>query len=219
VSHSKNRTEHALRITDAKCWLEKEKSACPVIVSDKQQHVQSHNLHSADAHDYHISMKHFSNKIIVIGKGRFGNAIAQGLREGFIESEDGTRAWCKVVQVSATSFTSLPVSEMADELKDTAFVVYCGKTLSEYAGKFSLAIQLAITLSLGPALEFIDFSNPDPTLEKADVTGAIDLWVALNAQASKNGSSLVKVWKITELGSVDASGIVGNTGKSSQMQF
>jgi hypothetical protein len=92
-------------------------------------------------------MKYFSNKIIIIGKGRFGNAIAQGFREGFIESEDGTRASCKVVQVSATSFTLLLVSEMAYKLQDTEFVIYCGTKLSEYARKMSLAIQLAITLS------------------------------------------------------------------------
>jgi hypothetical protein len=159
-------------------------------------------------------MKYHSNKIIVIGKGRFGNAIVQGLRGGFVENEDGTRALYKVVQVSGTSFTSLSVSEMADELRNAAFVVYCGKKLSEHAGKLSSAIQLATTLSSGPTLEFVDFSNPDPALEKSDVTGTIDLWVALNAQASKTGSSLFKVWKITEVGSLDASGVVGNTGKS-----
>jgi hypothetical protein len=113
----------------------------------------------------------------------------------------------------------LSVSEMADELKDSAFVVYCSKKLSEYATKMSLAIQLATTLSSGPAVEFIDFSNPDPMLEKADVHGAIDLWVALNAQgknieASMNEGSPVKVWKITEVGSANASSIVGNMGKS-----
>ena len=159
-------------------------------------------------------MKNASNKIVVVGTGRFGNAIAQGLRAGFVENEDGSRASCQVVQVSATRFTLLSVSEMADELRNTAFVVYCGTKLSEHAVKMSSAINVANTLSLGPPLEFVDFSNPDPALEKPDVTGAIDLWVALNAKAPKTGSSLVKVWKITEVGSLDASGVVGNTGKS-----
>jgi hypothetical protein len=159
-------------------------------------------------------MKYSSTKIIVIGKGRFGNAIAQGLRGGFVENEDGTRAWCEVVQVSATSFTLLSVSEMADELIGMTFAVYCGTKLSEYAGKLSSAIQVATSLSSGTTLEFVDFSNPDPALEKPDVTGAIDLWAALNTQASKTGPSLIKVWKITEVGSLDASGVVGNAGTS-----
>jgi hypothetical protein len=169
-------------------------------------------------------MKYFSSEVIVIGEGRFGNAIAQGLREGFVKSEDGTKVSCKVVQVSATKLPLLSVSEMADKLKDSAFVVYCGKKLSEYATKMSSAIQLATTLSSGPAVKFINFSNLDPRLEKADVHGAIDLWVALNTQgknieASMNKGSPVKVWKITEVGSANASGIVGNTGKSPSSFF
>lgn len=195
-----------------------------------------------------------SNKVIVIGKGRFGNATAQGLREGFIEGVDGKRMKCDVVQVSATRFTSLSVSEMADELtgqpicrikvwiwvllqllhfsieyyynycisqrSDTAIVAYCGTRLSEYAVRIALAIQEATKQSSGPALEFIDFSNPDPIHEKADVSGALDLWAALNTQgkdeeATKNEGSAIKVWKITDVGSADVSGITSNTGKSS----
>ena len=127
-----------------------------------------------------------SSKVIVIGKGRFGNATAQGLREGFIEKEDGMRMKCDVIQVSATRFTSLSISEMADELEDTAFVAYCGTRLSEYSGRMAAAIQLATKQSTGPPLEFIDFSNPDPINEKADVSGAVDLWVALSTQGRDN---------------------------------
>ena len=161
----------------------------------------------------------FSNKVIVIVKGRFDNATAQGLREGFVEEVDGKRMKCDVVQVSATRFTSLSVSEMADELQDTAFVAYCGTKLSEYAVRIALAIQEATKQSSGPALEFVDFSNPDPIHEKADVSGAIDLWAALNTQGkdeevTKNDGSAIKVWKITEVGSADVSGITSNTGKS-----
>jgi len=156
----------------------------------------------------------FNNKVIVIGKGRFGSATAQGLRRGFIEGEEGRRVKCDVVQVSATSFMALSTSEMADELQDTAFVAYCGTMLSDYAMNLALAIQQAAKQSTGPPLEFIDFSNPDPTLERAGVSGAVDLWVALNTQgkdeeATKNPD--IKVWKITEVGSTDVSGIVSNT--------
>jgi len=158
----------------------------------------------------------FNSKVIVIGKGRFGNATAQGLREGFIVREDGMRLKCDVIQASATKFTSLSVSEMADELEDSVFVVYCGTRLSDYAGRMALAIQQAAKQSSGPPLEFIDFSNPDPILEKDDVSGTIDLWVALNNQGEDEEDtskelSPIKVWKITEVGSVDVSGIVSNT--------
>lgn len=164
-----------------------------------------------------------SNKVVVIGKGRFGNATAQGLREGFIEGCDGKRMQCEVVQVSATTFTNLSVSEMADELQDTAFVAYCGTKLTECAVTLALAIQEATKRS-STALEFIDFSNPDPALEMGDVSGALDLWVALNTQGkdeevSKKEGSAIKVWKITEVGSFDISGIASNTGMSSILMF
>ena len=160
-----------------------------------------------------------SSKVVVIGKGRFGNATAQGFRDGFVENEDGFRTKCDVVQVSATKFTSLSVDEMAAELQNTVFVAYCGTMLSDYSGRMALAIKEADMKSSGPTIEFIDFSNPDPTLEKADVTGAVDLWIALNGgkgkdeEVTKNQGSVFKVWKITEVGSVDVSGITGNTGK------
>jgi hypothetical protein len=166
-------------------------------------------------------------KVIVVGKGRFGNAIAQGLREGgFVEHEDGTRVMCEVVQVSASEFVRLAVSQMAHELQDAVAVAYCGTKLSEYATTLASALQLASKKSSLPehaAIEFLDFSNPDPVLEKADVSGAIDLWVALTALrdgnneelVSKNEGALIKVSKVTEVGSIDASGAVGNTGRSS----
>ena len=165
-------------------------------------------------------MSSASSKVVVIGKGRFGNATAQGFREGFVENEEGFRTKCDVVQVSATKFTSLSIDEMAAELQDTVFVAYCGTMLSDYSGRMALAIKEADMKSSGPTIEFIDFSNPDPTLEKADVSGAVDLWIALNGgkgkdeEVTKNQGSVFKVWKITEVGSVDVSGITGNTGKS-----
>ena len=162
-------------------------------------------------------MKNVSNKVVVIGKGRFGNAIAQGFREGFIINEDGDRVKCDVVQHSATKFTSLDVEDMAAQLCDVAFVAYCGTMLHQYAQKMAKAVRHATKTASGPPLEFIDFSNPDPGHEKDDVSGTVDLWVALNSQGrdeegTKSVGSLIKVWKITDVGSVDVSGIVGNTG-------
>jgi len=168
------------------------------------------------------------SKVVVIGKGRFGNAIAQGLRDGgFVEHDDGTRVLCEVVQVSASKFPRLDVLQMAHELQDAAFVAYCGTKLPEYTTTLALALQLAskkLSLSKDTAIEFLDFSNPDPVLENADVSGAIDLWVALNALRDgedeelllkKNEGALIKVSKVAEVGSIDASGAVGNTSRSS----
>lgn len=161
-------------------------------------------------------MNVLSSKVVVIGNGRFGNATAQGLRESFFETLDGNRRRYNVVQVSARNFPLLSVSDMANELQDAAFVAYCGKNLSKYAVKIASAIRLATKLSSGPALEFIDFSNPDPMNEEQDVSGAIDLWVDLSKaqdeQVTEKDGSPLKVWKITEVGSVDVSGILGDTG-------
>lgn len=159
-----------------------------------------------------------NSKVVVIGNGHFGNATAQGLQGGFVEGEDGVCTACDVVQVPAREFFNQSVADMAAELRDAAFVCFCGTNLPTYANNLALAIQQAARQSMGPALEFIDFSNPDPALEKGDVSGAIDLWRALEAQGSlnevtpsKKGGSAIKVWKVTELGSVDVAGIVGNT--------
>lgn len=158
------------------------------------------------------------NKVVVIGKGRFGNATAQGLRDGFIEGCDGRRMKCDVIQVSAKTFTDLSVAEMANEFQEAAFVAYCGTSLPEYASKLALAMQLAMKRS-STALEFIDFSNPDPADEMDDVSGAIDLWVALNTlgkdeEVTQKETSSIKVWKVTEVGSFDMSGVSCHSSKS-----
>lgn len=161
-------------------------------------------------------MKVLSKKVVVIGNGRFGNATAQGIRDSFFETFDGNHRKYSVVQVSARNFPLLSVSDMARDLQDAVFVAYCGKNLSEYAVKMASAIRLASKLSSGPALEFIDFSNPDPAKETNDVSGAIDLWLALSEdqdeQVKEKEGSPIKVWKITEVGSVDVSGVMGDTG-------
>jgi len=52
-------------------------------------------------------------------------------------------------------------------------------------------------------LEFMDFSNPDPTHEESDVTGALHMWRNLNKDGFQGH---FKVWKITETRSLDVSG-------------
>jgi len=46
-----------------------------------------------------------SKKVVVIGKGCFGTAAAQGLRESFIEDEKGFQLPTQVLHFSAASFS------------------------------------------------------------------------------------------------------------------
>jgi len=158
--------------------------------------------------------KEFSNgrKIFVIGKGRFGTAAAQGLRESNYRNDDGTLSPLEVVNVSATSFTSLSPSIMSEQLQGSEYVVYCGYNLPAYAAKIAQAMKSARQGSPSK-MEFIDFSNPDPINERDDVTGALDLWTSLtmyNKVSSKTDLPWT-VWKITEVGSLDVAGTEGNS--------
>ena len=100
-----------------------------------------------------------TKKVIVIGKGRFGTAAAQGLRESFIKDEKGFQLPAQVLHFSAASFTSLEISVMAEQLQGSTFVVYCGTRLPEYATKIANAMKEARDSSTSE-MEFIDFSNP-----------------------------------------------------------
>ena len=102
-----------------------------------------------------------SKKVFVIGMGRFGTAAAQGLRESFIKNqEEGSDlSPVEVVHRSATQFTSLATSVMAEQLKDSSYIVYCGTRLPKYAAKLAQAMKRARQYS-NSDMEFIDFSNP-----------------------------------------------------------
>lgn len=148
------------------------------------------------------------NKVIVIGKGRFGSATAQGLRGSHIKTNSGDLVPVEVVHVSARKFTAMP-GEMARQLTGAAFIAYCGTRLQNYADALSAGMKLArgdstsVNTSVHddmPSLEFLDFSNPDPIGEKDDLTGAIQLHRALGGG---KGKGEWKVWKITEVSSLD----------------
>lgn len=64
-------------------------------------------------------------------------------------------------------------------------------------------MQVAVRVKSSAPLEFMDFSNPDPTHEESDVTGALHMWRNLNKDGFRRH---FKVWKITETGSLDVSG-------------
>jgi len=147
-----------------------------------------------------MSSKKVSVKVVVIGKGRFGNAVAQGLRESVIKLDDGTLAPVNTVaHFSARTFTSLTTARMADKLQGAAYIAYCGTQLQNYAEKIAAAMKYSP--DTGRA-EFIDFSNPCPVNETDDVGGSIYMWNALRGPKSSVGNNW-KVWKITEVGSLD----------------
>ena len=171
-----------------------------------------------------------TKKILVIGKGRFGSACAQGLKDAYIEvGTDASLVQSNVSLVSATRFMSSDLSSMIEEIADCEFVVYCGTQLPNHSSKLARAMREAKKMSEGEAtMEFIDFSNPDPVYEKHDVSGAIDMHLALTKKGDNNSTVMGndneenwsasdssvddwKVWKITEVGSLDVAGTEGTS--------
>jgi len=179
-----------------------------------------------------------TKKIVVIGKGRFGNACAQGLRDSYIEVGKGEGLLrCSVHHTSATKFMGLQLTDMIDVLFDAEFVVYCGTHLPNYAHKLAKAMKEARKGS-AESMEFIDFSNPDPVFERDDVSGTIDIYSALMSltdDGDRRPTTVVsmakeldeeeewdtqieideqkpwKVWKITEVASLDVAGTEGTS--------
>ena len=141
-----------------------------------------------------------SAKILVIGKGEFGNSLAQGLELSSIPFSEF--ASVSVEQVSATEFFKMTIDEMSAKLVNASYVMYCGSELSEHAQDMASALLEARKLSTmsadnGPLLEFIDWSNPDPRAESFD--GAVVLSSALNEKFSDHQI----VWKVTGVSSMD----------------
>ena len=136
-------------------------------------------------------------KIVVIGKGEFGNSLTQGLETATIPF---TNATVFVEQVSVASFFSMSVEEMSEVLTNASYVMYCGRKLSENADLLASALQGARNISIGkgPLLELIDWSNPDPQTESYD--GAVAVAAAVSTTPDQ------VVWKVTGLSSYDVSG-------------
>jgi hypothetical protein len=138
-------------------------------------------------------------KIVVIGKGEFGNSLAQGLETATVPTSNDTLS---VEQISATKFFSMAAEDMSQILANVSYVMYCGRELSENAPLMAAALQGARSISSSsgkaPLLHFIDWSNPDPQSESYD--GTVTVASALESTPDQI------VWKVTGLSSYDVSG-------------
>lgn len=146
-----------------------------------------------------------ANKVVIIGKGEFGNSLAQGMETAIIAKADMS---VTIEQVSATTFFAMDTDSMAQIFANAAYIMYCGKNLSEHAHVMGSVLRDARSLSSlpepegkAPLLEFMDWSNPDPTNESYD--GA----VALSAASACD--PLQVIWKVTGVSSLDAAGHEG----------
>ncbi len=141
-----------------------------------------------------------SPKLVVIGKGEFGNSLVQCLE---LSSIMDVSISVDVKQVSAINFFGMGVNEKGQLLANASYVMYCGSKLSEHVSDMAAALREARNLSTatadnGPLLEFIDWSNPDPRAESFD--GAVALSSATNVNMSLPDHI---IWKVTGVSSLN----------------
>jgi hypothetical protein len=141
-----------------------------------------------------------SSRIVIIGKGEFANALAQSLAGATTAVSNKVLT---LEQVSSTKFcSSMSPDARAQLLADAAYVMYCGRHLSEHAVAIADSLVRAKALSQGRSLlEFMDWSNPDPTKESYD---------GLCMLSEKLEGSGLTVWKVTGLSALDVAGHKGN---------
>jgi len=123
-----------------------------------------------------------------------------------------------VIQLSAREYLvngSKSDDDLAHEFSNARYIMYCGVELATHSNKIASAIMKAWASSSSgihdianhPLLEFIDWSNPDPSLND-DYKGASKMAKLLeeaNAN-SKTGSFARKVWKVTNASHLDVAG-------------
>lgn len=68
--------------------------------------------------DYKGEPKTYSGKVVVIVTGRFGNGVAQGICESYIQISNGKMLKARVEQVLCTKFMALSVEAMRTSFKD-----------------------------------------------------------------------------------------------------
>jgi len=115
------------------------------------------DLPDVDDNKKHVHFqKLFTGKVIVIGTGRFGNALAQGIRESYLQISKGKMLKANVEQVACRDFLSLDEEEMVEKLDGSDYICYTGVFLARYAAKLAKSMQMVATRNQLAPLEFID---------------------------------------------------------------
>jgi hypothetical protein len=112
-------------------------------------------------------------KVIIIGTGEFGTAVAQSTQIGTIPFSNKLSSSAmhldnvNVVHVSARAFIlNQTVNEMADVIANSCYIMYCGSRLTQHSRKIADVMIKARTISTKePLVDFIDWSNPDPGVD------------------------------------------------------
>ena len=97
--------------------------------------------------------KKISARALVVGKGRFGSGLFQGVSSASARGYAGV----EVDHMSAKAFCTLSAHSMAEMLKPYKFLMYAGYNLRAQVAKLSEAMPLA---SPDATLEILDFTNP-----------------------------------------------------------
>jgi len=144
-------------------------------------------------------------KVLIIGTGEFGTAVAQSCM--LITNVN-------IVHVSARAFIlNQTVNEMAAVIANSRYIMYCGSCLTQHSERIADAIIEARVVSAKEShIEFIDWSNPDPGVDyNEDIQGAVALARFLEASDSDSGTELQlwKVWKATGVSNLDVAGHEG----------
>jgi len=173
-------------------------------------------------------------KILIIGTGEFGNALAQSTQFASIADKKNAASSppanitnATVVHVSAKDlFLNQTEDDMVDLLNQTedemvdlftncCCIMYCGKRLTQHSQTITSAMIKARSLSTSaPLVNFIDWSNPDPGVDdNEDLKGAVTLACCLE-EAYADYSHLTKsqhwkVWKATGVSNLDVAGHMG----------
>ena len=156
-----------------------------------------------------------ANKIVVLGKGEFGNALAQGLTQSSVPAAAGSLENVSVIHLSAKEFMQMTIESMADVMKNAKFIMYCGMSLTEHADKIAKALiearqrsNMTLQNKDSPFLEFMDWTNTDPAYDNnKNGTGDLEGSIALS-MATSNYSLSQRIWKVTGVSYLDVAGQV-----------
>jgi len=132
---------------------------------------------------------------LVIGKGRFGSGLAQGITS----DPYGT---CEVMHLSGREFAGYSIDQMTSVFTKCSSVAFCAYDLHKICDR--IAAAMIQTRPDDNSIEFLDFTNPDPGGWQDQ-----DIATALRLRNQLDGS--FAVWKVTECDQFDVANVAGST--------